>query len=155
MCGIFTRLKHSFSFFFVFLFFFSSPAFLFSLNVLCFAGSVSLFTPTVLASQADQIVTLTGIALDSLTGRGSVRGVRFERSASCSNGTSSSAPAVSPLMTAVSWNAEFSELVVPLVNTSGLSAGLWSVCVDWAGYLADPNYVRVGGNESYVQAGMC
>lgn len=117
------------------------------------AGHVSTFTGTVLAFDASSVLTLSGVALDPMTQRGSVRSVRFELAGTCTAGATSANAVVQPLMSNVSASASLFELYVPLVNTSGLSGGQWSVCVDWVAASVVPTYVRVGDAGLYVTVG--
>lgn len=117
------------------------------------AGRVSTFTGTVLAFDASSVLTLSGVALDPATQRGSVRSVRFELAGTCTAEATSVNAVVQPLMSNVSASANLFELYVPLVNTSGLSGGQWSVCVDWVAASVVPTYVRVGDAGLYVTVG--
>lgn len=118
-------------------------------------GSVNSFTSTVLAGDSSATVTVTGIALDPMTSRGSVRSIRFELAETCTATSASANSVAQPVFAAVSASADLLELRVPLVNTTGLSGGQWSVCVDWVAASVVPSFVRVGNSSLYVTVGAC
>lgn len=102
-------------------------------------------TTTVLAGVNTATVNVAGVALDVTATTGSVRAVRFERASTCTSGSSSVNSVVTPTFGTVSNNGAFTQLSVPLSSTSGLSAGTWSVCIDYTAATASPTYVKVTG----------
>lgn len=117
------------------------------------AGGVSDFTPTVLVNDASQVVTISGVGLDPDSIVGSVRSVRFENALTCTASGSSNNTIVTPVFGQVSTNAAKTLLVVPLAGTSGLSGGLWSVCIDWTAFNNSDLYVRVGNASAVISVG--
>lgn len=96
------------------------------------------------------MVTLTGLALDPQAVVGSVRSVKFTLSQNCTDpATLSVAPASNMLKS----TSGFTQLEVSLNNTSGLSGGLWAVCVDWSASAYVGAYVRVGSVGDFVTVG--
>lgn len=110
------------------------------------------FTPTVLAGDGTASVVLTGAGLSAIPVTGSVRSVRFELSSLCSPGAATNNTVATPTMGSVSANASETALTVPLPG-GGLSAGLWSVCVDWTASAVSPLYTRVGYATQFVEVG--
>lgn len=107
---------------------------------------MSSFTTSVLESTASVIV-IAGVQLSSTT---TVRNVRFEQSATCTAAAISANNVVVP--SSSSSDVTFSTLSVTLA-ASGLSAGDWSVCVDWAASPVAPSFLRVGVASSFVRVG--
>lgn len=105
------------------------------------AGTVSSFTPSALANSASVSITLTGEAVSAAAVTGSVRAVRFEQAATCTASTASANPVVVPSSITDS-DASMTEVVASLSGTGGLSAGCWSVCVDWAASSTVPLYMQ-------------
>lgn len=112
------------------------------------------FTRTVLAGDTTAVITLTGVALDPAASSGSVRSVVFEMAATCTaDMASSSNTIVSVAAASMSANAQLTALSIPLSSTVGLSAGSWSVCVDWRASGVSSSYVRVGTTSASILAG--
>lgn len=133
------------------IFFFSCEFCLF-VHAICFVGTVDTFTATVIAGDVSRNVSLAGSGLWEDSVRGSVRGVRFELASTCTSGSSSSNTVVTAAVSGYASNGVRSAMSVMLPD-GGLSAGLWSVCVDWTASVSVPSYVRVGASSAYVEVG--
>lgn len=116
-----------------------------------YAGDVATFTPSVLANVITTPITLSGSGLNSASLFGSVRALRFEQSAVCSPGAATNNTVVAVSIVSLSTDDMEEVLTVPLPN-GGLSAGLWSICIDWRAYVST-NYVRVGASAAFVKVG--
>ena len=87
------------------------------------------------------------------TSLGSVRSVRFELSANCSVGlASNSSNVIVESLSSTTYVEDvinYATLAVPLTST-GLSVGLWSVCVDWAASTPVNSFVRIGSSLDWI-----
>lgn len=109
------------------------------------ASAMSYSPLTVLGGVSNASVTISGVALDAVQ---SVRAVRFERGLSCSAASNNNSTVV---IAAVGGMSDVSggnrTLLQVVVGGSGLSAGVYSVCIDYVANVAQGNYVAVNSSQ--------
>lgn len=112
------------------------------------------FTPTVLEGDSTAFVYLLGVGLDTDAVVGTIRSLRFERAVTCSPTVNTTNPASMTDLSQALLASNFSSLSVPLSQFGGLSAGVWSLCIDWTASTSVDPYVQLqSSNTSNVLVG--